>query len=116
MEEAGEVANTYFGGSLDITFQMVKDKVKKVRLSRKGNGVLGVKLASLFLVENVLLGRDRTTKISWRSIKLVNEFEEFKELWSRDAYNLLVTLLKGLLDGSRRSLSTIRLTSLEIKS
>ncbi|CAH9114859.1 unnamed protein product [Cuscuta europaea] len=62
--------------------------------------MLGVKLTSLFVVENVLMGRDRTTRINRRPIQLANDFEEFKkEPWSRDAYHLLVTHLKGLLDG-----------------
>ncbi|CAH9114870.1 unnamed protein product [Cuscuta europaea] len=99
-EEPGEIANTYFHGSLDITFQMMKEKVQWLGGNKKRNGMLGVKLASLFVVENVLMGRDRTTRINRRSIQLANDFEEFKkEPWSRDAYHLLVTHLKGLLDG-----------------
>ncbi|CAH9076360.1 unnamed protein product, partial [Cuscuta epithymum] len=99
-EEPGEISKTYFGGSLDITFQMMKDKVDEVRGGKKRKGDLPVKLASLFVVENVLLGKDRTTRISRKSIQLVNDFEEFKkEPWSRDAYDLLVTHVKRLLDG-----------------
>ncbi|CAH9129048.1 unnamed protein product [Cuscuta epithymum] len=99
-EEPEEISKTYFGGSLDITFQMMKDKVDEVRGGKKRKGDLPVKLASLFVVENVLLGKDRTTRISRKSIQLVNDFEEFKkEPWSRDAYDLLVTHVKRLLDG-----------------
>ncbi|CAH9131832.1 unnamed protein product, partial [Cuscuta epithymum] len=103
VEEPGEVATTYFKGSLDITYLQLKERVQMVRPIRKGRAMLGVKLASLYMIENVLLGRDRSTRISRRSIQLVNDFEEFKkEPWSRDAYHSLVTDLKKLLDGQEQ--------------
>ncbi|CAH9092879.1 unnamed protein product [Cuscuta europaea] len=40
-EEPGEIANTYFHGSLDITFQMMKEKVQWLGGNKKRNGMLG---------------------------------------------------------------------------
>ncbi|CAH9102823.1 unnamed protein product [Cuscuta europaea] len=99
-EPVGAIAKKYLGGSVDITHVNLKNKFEKLKLSKRRNQMDAVKLASLFYIECVLLAKDNTTRINASSIRLVNDLEEFKKCpWSLRSYKLLVSHMKGLMDG-----------------
>ncbi|CAH9055525.1 unnamed protein product [Cuscuta europaea] len=90
----------YLGGSVDTTFEKFKEILQKLRSSRRGDPTDVVKLASLYFVQCVFLAKDRTTKINPDFVRLVNDFDKFKDYsWYKEAYKLLVTHLNGLMVG-----------------
>ncbi|CAH9056913.1 unnamed protein product [Cuscuta europaea] len=99
-EPVGAIAKKYLGGSVDITHVNLKNIFEKLKLSKRRDQLHAVKLASLFYIECVLLAKDNTTRINASSVRLVNDLEEFKKCpWSLRSYKLLVSHMKGLMDG-----------------
>ncbi|CAH9071259.1 unnamed protein product [Cuscuta europaea] len=59
-----------------------------------------VKLASLFVVDGVLLTRDHNTKINAEHFDWVEDFENIQKYpWALESYNLMVSNLKSLMRG-----------------
>ncbi|CAH9124681.1 unnamed protein product [Cuscuta epithymum] len=74
-EVHGTLIDKYFRGSKNITYKMLKDKLKSYRRTKRGDPV---KLVSVCYILTVLLARDNKTKINLDYLKWAGEFEKFK--------------------------------------
>ncbi|CAH9122067.1 unnamed protein product [Cuscuta epithymum] len=74
--------------------------MEEYKAPNRGDPVQGVKLASLYYTQCVLLSRDKRTKINPEFFKWIDDFESFKKYpWALESYNSTVTHMKSLMVG-----------------
>ncbi|CAH9096236.1 unnamed protein product [Cuscuta epithymum] len=94
-EVHGTLIDKYFRGSTNITYKMLKDKLKSFRRTKSGDSV---KLLSMCYILTVLLARDNKTKINLVYLKWADEFEKFKMYpWGRESYNTMIDNFKSIM-------------------
>ncbi|CAH9136970.1 unnamed protein product [Cuscuta epithymum] len=94
------IVKKFFKGRTEITYQQLKNRMEEYKAPSKGDPLPGVKLASLYYTQCVLLSRDKRTKISPDFFKWIDDFESFKKYpWALESYNATVNHMKSLMVG-----------------
>ncbi|CAH9074984.1 unnamed protein product [Cuscuta epithymum] len=94
-EVHGTLIDLYFRGSTNITYKMLKDKLKSFRRTKKGDPV---KLVSVCYIMTALIARDNKTKINLDYFKWADEFEKFKMYpWGLESYNTMIDNFKSIM-------------------
>ncbi|CAH9079761.1 unnamed protein product [Cuscuta europaea] len=94
------VAGLFFKGNKCVPYQELKETMEDIKPKKRMDPLPMVKLASLFVVDGVLLIRDHSTKINPDHFSWFEDFENFQKYpWALESYNLMVTNMKLLMHG-----------------
>ncbi|CAH9075689.1 unnamed protein product [Cuscuta epithymum] len=96
--DKGSVAKLFFKRQKRVTYEELKETMAALNPKRRVDSLAVVKLASLFVVDCMLLARNHDTKINANHLDWVEDFENFKKYpWALESYNLMVSNMKSLM-------------------